>query len=270
VIETVFEPLDIESDYFTVGLGLRRTLLRTLDDTLWMSLGFAHKNSNSRLLGEGFSFSPGVSDGESRIAMVSFSQQWSHRSVRDRRVDAAWLLHSRFTLGIDALDATVHDGLPDGRFLTWQGHAQWRKRLDQNGRRQLAVRGRVQLADSPLLPLEKFTLGGVDTVRGYRENTLVRDNGWSLSLELYWTLSPPGSSWGEWQLVPFIDYGDGWNEGPLELNQELGSVGAGLIWNGPGGWYAELYGAARLVDVGNGGDDLQDQGIYFQVRYEAF
>jgi len=271
VIETPFAPLDIESDYLTFGLGWERALIRALDDEVSLTFGLSFKKSTSRLLGEGFSFSPGVLDGESRLALLTFAQQWEHRSLRDRRVDAAWLLYSRFTLGLDALDATVHDGLPDGRFLAWLAHGQYRKRLDPLGGVQLGLRGRVQWADSPLLPLEKFTLGGIDTVRGYRENRVVRDSGWAVSLELHWTLAPERSPWGGLQLVPFVDYGQAWNEGfPARLEETLASVGAGLLWSGPAGLQAQLYAAAPLRELDGAGDDLQDRGLHFQVRYQVF
>ena len=41
----------------------------------------------------------------------------------------------------------------------------------------LIVRQTLQLASEPLLNIEKFALGGINTVRGYRENQFVRDNG---------------------------------------------------------------------------------------------
>lgn len=270
VVETPFERLDIAGDYVTVGVGWRRDWLDTLDDQVSVSLGLAHKRSASRLFGEAFSFSPGVSDGQSRLALLTFDQQWRHRRVVERRVAAAWLLHSRITLGIDALGATVHDALPDGRFVTWLGQGRFHQRLDRRGRYRLTLRGRAQLADSALLPLEKFALGGVDTVRGFRENRLVRDNGLAASLELHVSLVRSGGSWGALDLVSFIDYGTAWNrDAALRLGETLAGAGVGLVWSSPGGLAAELFAALPLQGPDDEGDDLQDRGLHFQIRYRV-
>jgi hemolysin activation/secretion protein len=48
------------------------------------------------------------------------------------------------------------------------------RRFDTRGD-QYVLRNDLQLAKDPLLPLEQFTVGGASTVRGYRENQLVKD-----------------------------------------------------------------------------------------------
>lgn len=53
-----------------------------------------------------------------------------------------------------------------------------------NDRSRLLLRASAQLSDDPLMSLEKLAIGGVDTVRGFRENTYVRDNGVALSVEM--------------------------------------------------------------------------------------
>ena len=67
----------------------------------------------------------------------------------------------------------------------------------------------MQLTPDPLLPIEQIAIGGIDTVRGYRENQLVVDNGWMTSAELRIPLGQvtvPGLSEapddGALQLVP--------------------------------------------------------------------
>ncbi len=266
VIETPFKRLDIESDYLTAGLGLRFRPLHRLRDRLDLTLGLAYKFSRSRLLGDDFSFAPGVRDGESRLSLLSFGQSWQHQGLRERRLHTAWLLHSVFVLGVDALGATTQPGLPDGRFFAWRGHAQFRQRLDRHGRRQLALRGNIQLSGADLLPLEKFALGGVDTVRGYRENALVRDNGWSLSLELQVGFGGAGEGW---KLVPFLDYGRAWNRsGVFAAADELASAGVGIQWKHRS-LDAELWLARDLLGRDAPGNSPQDEGVHFQVRYHV-
>lgn len=43
---------------------------------------------------------------------------------------------------------------------------------------------RAQLSGSPLISNEQFSAGGVDTVRGYLESSVLADNGWISSVEL--------------------------------------------------------------------------------------
>jgi hemolysin activation/secretion protein len=41
----------------------------------------------------------------------------------------------------------------------------------------LLLRGNVQLSTTSLVPLEQFSLGGLQSVRGYRQDLLLTDNG---------------------------------------------------------------------------------------------
>ena len=48
----------------------------------------------------------------------------------------------------------------------------------------LVLRGDVQFADRPLISFEQFGLGGIDNVRGYGRDILLKDNGVFASAEL--------------------------------------------------------------------------------------
>ena len=48
--------------------------------------------------------------------------------------------------------------------MSWLGQFQWARRFGEQGN-QLILRGDLQLANKPLLPLEKFAIGGAATVR---------------------------------------------------------------------------------------------------------
>ena len=72
----------------------------------------------------------------------------------------------------------------------------------------------AQISADPLLSIERFAIGGRDTVRGYRENQLVRDSGVVASAELRIPLWRDSLRRPLLELVPFMDYGTGWNDGP--------------------------------------------------------
>ncbi len=87
-------------------------------------------------------------------------------------------------MGIHALGSTPYNksGYPGSEYFAWLGQAQYTYRVS-NGCSQLLLRGNVQLSNAALLPLEKIAIGGVGTVRGYRENYRVRDEGYNVSLK---------------------------------------------------------------------------------------
>src|SRR5262249_44958441 len=140
-------------------------------------------------------------------------------------------------VGIDALGSTIHErGLPDSRFFAWLGQFQWVRRfgiLEGLGLRdtQLIFRTDLQLADDSLLTLEQVALGGRYSVRGYRENTILRDNALLTSLEARVPLVE-NVPWADYlQLAPFVDYGRGWqSKGRTDEPRYLASVGIGLRW----------------------------------------
>ncbi len=280
VVEAPFDPLDIQTESDTFGLTLRQPLYRTLRQELALALIGEREHSETSLLGESFSFSPGAVNGESTITALRLALEWTDRT--QNQVIAA---RSRFTLGVDALGATIHDNsaIPDGQFFAWLGQFQWARRLGAWDV-QLLFRLDVQLVDDPLLPLEQIAIGGRFSVRGYRENQLVRDNGLIVSLEarLPFVRNTPWADVVE--LAPFVDFGRAWNHDlelpnladiPTPAPAHLVSIGIGLRWaitiRSPVRLRPqfELYWGYPLKDVDTPGGDLQDVGLHFQLVIAA-
>ena len=116
-------------------------------------------------------------------------------------------------------------------------------------------------------------------MRGYPYNFLVRDNGFSVSLEgriPIFRLPIPGisksSSDGMVAFAPFIDYGRSWNrDAPTGSISTLAGIGAGLRWSISERAQANIYFAHQLKDVPDPVEsNLQDDGIFFSVVYNAF
>ena len=158
-------------------------------------------------------------------------------------------------------------GEPDSRYLAWLGQVQYVRRLpEQFGGAQLVLRSDLQLASQPLLGLEQYSLGGLRTVRGYRENQLVRDNGWSSSAELQIPVWRDDLGRPIVTASPFIDMGKAWNKGPDSGPNTLASAGMGLRYS-PRDWIvAELYWGGRLRHVSRRGNDIQNNGFHFRVQ----
>jgi hemolysin activation/secretion protein len=137
---------------------------------------------------------------------------------------------------------------------------------------QVVVRGDLQLADRPLLGLEQLAIGGHDTVRGFRENRLVRDNGVIGSLEL--RLPVPLPFWRAWRprfaIAPFVDVGHGWNSDRPEPGADtLVSAGVGGRFGLLDAWSFDVYWGEALSDVTTAGHDLQDYGVHLGLTWEA-
>ncbi len=270
VIEDPFNELDITSKLETYGVSLRHPFYLTPYQTFAIALTLDRRHSKTFLLGQPFSFTPGVRNGESDVTVLRFSQEWLARSLSQ-----VIAVRSSFSVGIDALGATVNDIGPDGRFFSWLGQLQWARRLPYRDS-EVLFRSDLQLASEPLLPLEKFPVGGANSVRGYRENQLVRDNGWVSSLELrvpIVRLPIPGLTRrpeeGMILLAPFVDFGWSWNtDSPTPEPEILYSVGIGVRWDPTRTIHGQLYWGKALKDIDNPGKDLQDDGIHFLVSWQ--
>lgn len=88
----------------------------------------------------------------------------------------------------------------------------------------------MQLSPDDLVPLEQFGLGGIESVRGYRQDALLADNGAFVSAEVRLPIYRSRTRRTVLQLTPFIDAGVAWGSSArnnLDPNT-LVSVGAGL------------------------------------------
>lgn len=264
VIEEPFSLIDIESESETFSISLKHPLYKSLTEEFSLGLAVEKRSSKSTLLGNPFSFSPAAENGETRVSVLRFSQNWTRKNRN--QVFAA---RSSFSFGFDAWDATTDDNNPDGRFAAWLGQVQWANRFGSN-HNQLIARANVQLAEDQLLPLEKFAVGGANSVRGYRENQLVRDNGIVASLEMRIPVLHDENGKSNLQLAPFVDMGYSWDKGQRNEAVDIASVGLGLRWQPQRQLNAELYVAHAFSNFDNTDHDLQDSGIHFSMTYSFF
>ena len=271
VVEETFQDLDISSESDSVSLTVRQPFFRrtrNLRSTEAAVFGtFAYRDNQTFLLGEPFSFSPGAEDGRSAVAAIRFGQDFTTSGQRD-----ALSLRSTFSLGTTWLGATKsgQDDLPDGQFISWLGQVQYVRLIPRTDSRAV-VRVGGQLTRDPLLSIEQFSIGGIDTVRGYRENQLVRDVGVAGSVEAYVPLLRGRGGASVLDLVPFVDVGYGRNVNDEPPAETLSSVGVGLQFAPNEHLSAQIfYGyALNPVDVGRH-KDLQDRGISFSVTWLVF
>jgi hemolysin activation/secretion protein len=261
-VENPFDELEIEAESVSYGLRLSHPLYRGPGRELWIGLTAEYRESETYLLGERFSFSMATNDGHAKVSVLRLSQEWTSRTRKS--VVAA---RSTISIGVDAFGATTNQSdVPDSRFVTWLAQFQYARRLPERWRRsQFLFRSDLQLTSDPLLSLEQFAVGGSRTVRGYRENELVRDNGWVSSIELRIPILRGLLQGDLLQIAPFIDVGSSWNDKHTEDPRTLSSIGVGLLYRPSDRLLAEIYWGGRLRDLPNRGNDLQKHGVYFRV-----
>ena len=73
VVEKPFNELDVQSEYEGWGIGVRHPFILEPARSLYGSVRFENRRSKTFLLGEPFSFSRGVQDGESRVSVIPYS-----------------------------------------------------------------------------------------------------------------------------------------------------------------------------------------------------
>lgn len=274
VLEQPIRAIDIKSQVHSLEGGISHAFINSLRQRLNVGVMLAVRENETTLLGKPFSFVPGEPTGRNQATVwrlfQDFSQRWDNHALA---------LRSTFSVGMNALGATperpvsqslanLYAQYPDSEFFAWLGQAQYVWRLSDNGS-QFVLRGSAQFSDEPLLPLERIAVGGMNTVRGYRENQLVRDQGYSVSTEFRLPLigSDPGAR-HRLTLIPFMDYGQAWNHG--EQSDAIYSIGAGVEWQFKPVSVELYYGYALNKTGPQQRGDLQDDGLHFQARWDVF
>jgi hemolysin activation/secretion protein len=262
VLEEPLDVLDVKSVLDTREVGITRAFVESIRRRFSLGITFAHRENRTELLSEPFSFVSGEPSGTSKVNAWRFDQDFVQRWEKQ-----ALALRSTFTWG-RTNTIEIEGGLdliPQKRYFFWLGQTQFTRRVMDNGS-DVLVRANVQLSRDRLVPLEQFAIGGVTTVRGYRENQLVRDQGFNVTVEFRYPLLDRPATRHRLFLVPFVDYGEAWNKG--EEGDALAAIGLGLNYQFRG-FSAELYLGERLIEpeVKTSGD-LQDDGVHFQLRYD--
>lgn len=102
----------------------------------------------------------------------------------------------------------------------------------------LIFRAYGQYSDYPEMPsTEQFTLGGMNTVRGYTESILSGDKGWFAGAEYQFPVSADHTTW---RGLFFVDHGVSYsNYGDLTNRYFLSSIGCGIEYRKEG-WYGKV------------------------------
>ncbi len=272
IIEPPFDDLNIESETDEYQVTLRQPIIVTAnsESTQELALGveFSRQANKTTLENREFPLSPGADDnGETKISALRLFQDWTRRTRQD-----VFAARSQFSVGLDLLGATINEDEPDSSFFAWRGQVQWLRQLNSSSNINLLLRSDVQLSASDLVPLEQFSLGGIESVRGYRQDSLLGDSGIFTSAEVRIPVSRWNNGQSSFSAIPFLDVGTVWG-GEASNNQNkdtLLSIGLGLQLLLNDNLRARLDWGIPLIDVENRDRTLQEDGIYFSVEYLPF
>jgi hemolysin activation/secretion protein len=268
VIEEPFDVLEIESESRYYELTYRQPISQSPTEEFALGITTSRQESESFLnsINEPL-VQPGADEqGRTRISALRFFQEWIQRS--DRQV---FSVRSQFSLGLDVFNATINEDIPDSRFIAWRGQGQWVRLLAPDT--LFLVRTDVQLSPDSLLSQEQFDLGGQETIRGYRQDTLLTDSGVLLSAEARLPIARVPEVQGLLQLAPFIDVGTGWNVSrPDPEPNILVGTGLGVLWQMGDNFTARLDYGIPIVEVDSNSENstLQEDGFYFSLSFTPF
>lgn len=267
VLEEPVRQLDIRSRLTSAEIGLVHALRDTASQRLSFGASWSQRRQHSSLLGMPYSFTAGVPDGRLRSNSLKLWQEGQWRGERQ-----ALVLRSSFQFGRSNVQPVPSipglDDAPARRSLHWSGQLHWLHQIGNDGMR-LNARLALQWARDRLLPLDGIAAGGVRSVRGFRENQLLRDEGHVFNLGLEWPWEPAaGSGWDGLRLVlePFVDHARLRNRGQAWATLSSAGVAARASWKN---CQLELAVAKRLqdADMPRSSGSLQDDGLHLQLSY---
>ncbi|MDJ0632711.1 MAG: ShlB/FhaC/HecB family hemolysin secretion/activation protein [Xenococcaceae cyanobacterium MO_188.B29] len=266
------EVWDITGESETYNISYRQPLIRNPREELALSIGFTYRDGQTFLFQspEPFGIGPDE-DGVSRTSVFNLGQEYILRDT-----SGAWGFRSLFRIGVDIFDATDNDVPdengdypPDGQFFSWLAQIQRVQVLNDNN--FLIIQGDLQLTPHSLLPSEQFTIGGGQSVRGYRQNARSGDNGFRFSIEDRITIAKNDAEEPVFVVAPFFNMGAVWNveNNPNEVPDDnfIAALGLGLLWQPAEGLNLRLDYAPPLIDIDRNSDNVQNDGLHFSLGY---
>jgi hemolysin activation/secretion protein len=267
VVEYPLDSLNIRSTLDIVDVGLSQIVFETLRQRFAVGINGIYRQNSTTLLGEPFSFVPSEPDGTTRATTLRLWQEYAYRLE-----DQVLALRSTFNFvrdNLQTIEGAPPAPHPDTRYGYWLGQAQYARQVLDNGA-QVVLRGTLQATGDRLLPLDLIPVGGVYTVRGYRENQIVRDTGAVFNAEFHYpVLQQPRHGVGA-LLFPFFDWGKGKNQGESGTILSSYGLGARVNWKG---LQLEVSKAWRLIHpaiLDRLSGTAQDRGVNFQVTWTFF
>ena len=266
ITQSPFDILNIRGNNNLFDLNFRQPLVRTSVEEFALSLGYSYQKGQTFAfndLATPFGIGP-EADGTTRTSVIKFGQDYTLRDLF-----GAWSLRSQFSLGTGLFGSTSVT-TPSGSFLSWLGQIQ---RVQSLGTDSLLIGALdLQLSADPLLSSQQFTIGGGQSLRGFRQNARTGDNGFRFSLENRFVALRNEKNAALLQVIPFLDAGAIWNHAnnPNTLPRQnfLAGGGIGLLFTPLEKLIISLDYAIPFVNLSDRGTNLQESAFYFSLSYQ--
>jgi hemolysin activation/secretion protein len=264
VTEQPLESLAIKSRIERQELKLTQPLWSSLTQQFNLAASAAYEKNTTSLDGVPFSFLPGSIQGLTRAVTERLAPDYSIRTQDQYLGLRLTLLHATL---LDQTSSPAAFAQPDHQYLVWTGQLHYVYEIPQ-AHLELETRAVMQYTGAHISDLHALEVGGIDSVRGFRENELLLSNVHNVNLDLHWLALPagnpklPGLTMG-----PFFDWADGHDvDEPLTTFSSAGGT-LRLAWTH---LQFDLAVGARLirpafVDTQHG--TLQDHGVHLQLAY---
>jgi len=278
IVGEPFDLLNINSEADRYYFSMTQPLFHTDSESFELQIRYDSIDLDTYIFSNSnFSFAPYQYDGHLDHSILRISQL-----LKRYTKTATFSIHSTFSFGLDRykkLHYQYNETNIDGRFFSWSGKVKYNKKLSFLDS-HFIFRTDLQFSDEPLpddpfKPVEHLSIGGIDSVRGYRRNIFSTDNGITASIELRLPVlkeqpgndnKPMGNSIV--YIAPFLDWGHGWNVGQKKSDIDyIYSIGLGLIWDISKANFIRIYwGEAMRKIERNTEYDLQDDGLHLNVN----
>lgn len=266
ITQSPFDILNIRGNNNLFDLTFRQPLVRTNIEEFALSLGYSYQKGQTFAfndLATPFGIGP-EADGTTRTSVIKFGQDYTLRDLF-----GAWSLRSQFSLGTGLFGST-NVATPSGSFFSWLGQVQ---RVQSLGTDSLLIGALdLQLSADPLLSSQQFTIGGGQSLRGFRQNARTGDNGIRFSLENRFVMLRNEQNAALLQVISFLDAGAIWNHpnnpNTLPSQNFLAGGGLGLLFTPLEKLNIRLDYAIPFVNLSDRGTNLQESALYFSLGYQ--
>lgn len=212
------EILDIRGDADVLSLTADHPLIRGTEGNLYLNGGFIYQDINNTVLGTQ------LSRDQLREVVLGLRGDWNSGNGRN-------FAGARLTQDLGTLLGGMESGDPlssrqaGGGFTKLNFDLARVQRFDESV--YAILRGSYQGSFSPLPFAEQYGLGGISTVRGYRQSVFLGDDGYNLNAELRW--APLANNRELFEIGFFLDHGGASLKSPFpgELNN-VSLTGAGM------------------------------------------
>ena len=227
LVEEAISAFDIQANFETYKVFIALPIIKSQMDELIFDIGIEKLESETFVAKNiSFPFVDGLDDGKSQITSLRLKQNYTRRGN-----SSLFTVDSQFNIGLDIFDATKSEAGIDGLFWSWGGNIQWIQTVNRQRDSLLKFSIATQLTPDKLLPLEQLAIGGHGSIRGYRQNLVVGDNGVFGVIEGQFPVIK-SNQWGNVYLVPFVDFGTIWNNYAVDRDTPFDTIASlGLEFN---------------------------------------